>query len=237
MKLFRKILCAMLVALIAVSAAVALAETRTVYLDSKDFAAPVYDYFSIDALAKGDKITAVKSSNKSVLRVVSLQKGSRVTTHYEEKTTRNSYSAQFCVRLLKAGAATLNYRLNGEAMSQAFNVKKYVNPIKSLVIGGIDGTNLKAKFARNCYDSIKLTKTAKAGKLTIKAANGWKIRYAYWEDNDDNTELQFTAGGQGVSACAIDLPKMSRRGSYYVGICLVNTATRGEKLLGLGINK
>ena len=236
MKMFRKLLCAALVALIAASALAAFAETRTVYLDSKDFASPVYDYFSIDELAKKDKITAVKSSDKSVLRVVSLQKSNRETTHYEEKATKNSYSAQFCVRLLKAGTASLNYKLNGEDKSQTFNVKKYVNPIKSLVIGGIDETNLKARFARNCYDSIRLAKSAKAGKLTVKAAKGWRIRYAYWEDNGNNTELQCTAGGQGVTACSINLPKMTRKGSYYVGVCLVNVATQGEKLIGLGIN-
>ena len=253
MKMLRKLLCvALIVAMIAVTAMVAAAEgtgtaadagtdavsaaTRTLYLDSKDFIAPVYDYFSIDGLQKSDKVTSVKSSDKQVLKVVSLQKGTRSTRNYEDKTTKNTYSTQIYVRLLKAGTATLNYKLNGEERAQTYTVRKYVNPIKSLVISGIDNTNLKTLFARNCYDGIKLAKTAQAGRMTIKAANGWRIRYAYWEDNTKNIERQFTAGGKGVSACYIELPKMSRKGSYYVGVSLVNLATKGEKLIGLSIN-
>ena len=238
MKMFRKLLCsALVVALIAVTMVAAFADTRTVYMRSTDGNSTFGEYVSLDNVKKDSKITSVSSSNTSVMKVIRLNRSTNTNYTYADKKTTTNYGAEFYVNLLKVGSATLSYNLDGAKKTQKFVVKKYTNPISSLVLTGINNNNLKSKFAKGSYgNSISLTKDAKAGKLTVKAASGWKIRSAYWEDYSKNIEYEFYAWGNGVSSCSLNVPKMIKGKSYYVSVSLINTKTKGTNYCSISIH-
>ncbi len=233
MKMFRKLLCAALaVALIAVTAAGALAAAvdQTLYRTNSE--GTLYDYVYLQQVDAGSNITGVSSSNTKVMKPVSLNRGTNsqsVYTYEDGKTQKTkSYSAYLYVKLLKKGKATLKYTVDKTKYTRTYQVKNYVNPLSSLVLTGVGTTNLKSKFAKYNFVSATLKKNAKAGKVKAKAASGWKIRSVEWQDCKNNTRYLYSNGGAGASSVSLNVPKMLKSGYYNVTVRCVNTADKGE---------
>lgn len=232
MKMFRKLLCAaLLVALIVATMTTGLAATKYFYMSNG-----YYTSGSISIpLTKNSKITSVKSSNTGVMKVSSLWQSTTVDEDFDENKTTKRYSADIYVGLLKKGSATLTYKLDGVKKSQKVVVKKYSNPVRSLVLSGYGSKNLKSLFAKEGNATLTLTKNAKAGKLTVKAASGWRISSGAWYDNETYAEYDFYAPEKGASSFTLSVPKMAKGGDYSVEIDFVNTSTKGALRIALDI--
>lgn len=246
MKNIRKLLCAILAAaLLILTALPALAEIEfdsspvTVYLSDKEGSSYVWADFSVWGLEKDSKITDVKSSNKKVVQVYSVQH-SQGKTKYTEEDREDSewYDAYIENKALKAGTATVSFKVDGTTYKKKITVKGYTNPVKSLVLTGVSSANQKSKFAKGDYANIPLKKNAKAGYLKVSAASGWKIRRVYWYDRTDDdwdTYRQFSSG-KGVASVKMPVPAMKKTGRYNVEVEFVNTKTGGTKYINLYYN-
>ena len=130
-------------------------ENRVIYKD-KDTTS--YNIM-LDGVSKTSAITKLKSSKKSVATVSKFVYGD---------------TAYVAINMKKPGKTTVtfNVKYKGKTVKAKTKVeiRKYVNPFKSLKIGS---KNYASKFKENPY--CTLTKTAK-GKMTIKLKSGYKIK-------------------------------------------------------------
>ncbi|MBR6221698.1 MAG: hypothetical protein IKQ80_14125 [Clostridia bacterium] len=236
MNMFRKILCtALAVALIAAMMLTAMAETATLYMRGKDNGTNFYESVELQNVTKDTRITDIKSSNKKVMKVLSLRKTTSTNKVYGTGKTEKSYGARISVNLMKLGTATLTYKQDGKRMSQKYVVKAYSNPISSLVLTGISDKDLKARFDKHgLADSLSLTKNASAGKLKVKAASGWVITSVTWRDQAEDSERCYYSY-RGASSCTLSTPAMVKGNGYYLSVDLRNKATGGSQYVSISI--
>lgn len=231
MKTIRRSLCVALAVFVLITATLpALAEIRLVpesvplYMNSKngkDYTAT--RNITISGIDSDSKITDPKSSKPSVLRIdqLNIEK-----THLEalSGTSYEEISAKLSVRLKKPGEATVSVKVNGETYKTKVEVAEYVNPVKSFVITGISGKNLKSQFNTSGSASGALTSDAKAGQVRLTAANDWKIRKIGLICLDDIIMYERVPGPK---TCVLDIPAMKKGNYYIIGARLESTITGG----------
>ena len=238
MKLFRKIICtALIVALIATVMLTAFADTMTLYMRGKDNGTTFYESVEVQDVTKDTKITAIKSSDKTVMKVMSLRRSTYTNKDMDTGKSTKSYGATISVNLKKLGSATLTYKQDGKSKSQKFVVKSYTNPVSSFVLTGISNKNLKSRFDKHgLADALQLTRNASAGQLKVTAASGWVITSISWNDTNKNHDHSFYCYN-GVSSYALNVPKMTKDGRYYITVDLKNKKTGGSQYVSLSVGQ
>lgn len=236
MKRTRKVFCALLVAALLVLSVVpayaASVDTSAmkVYMGGKDKSDWGWGSFDINDMKPGDKVTEVKSSNKSVVKIVELDMYQSTYQYYEgDESTQNYINASIGFSALKPGTATITFKVNGKKYSKKITVVGYANPIKTFKLTGVSKTNLKSKFAKKTSVEEKLKADAKAGYLEVSAASGWKVISAEFSDETDSYEGYSFYSSKGVNAVKIAVPKMLKKGRYYVWLNFRNTSTKATQ--------
>lgn len=237
MKNTRKLLCALLAAVLMILSVVpALAdvyvetEAETYYLASKSNPSTRSDWIYISGIEKNTKITDVKSSNKAVATIRGIERGQWDYEYYDPDEKSSSYSAEIYVNLIKAGKSTISFKVDGKAYKKNYTVVNYVNPVKSYQLTGYNNKNLKSKFASVNSFNEPMTANLKAGYLKVTAAAGWKVKELYWSDrNDYSSSRRYSFGTNGVNTAQMPTPAMKKSGSYYVYATLVNTKNGGTQ--------
>lgn len=102
------------------------------------------------------QIKSVKISNKKIAEVSARKNG-------------------IAVKAKKAGTATVTFSVKYGNKTKKFSTKlkvyKYINPIKSYVIGGLE---IKSKYKNITSCNLKISKDMSV-KFNVKAKSGWKI--------------------------------------------------------------
>lgn len=115
------------------------------------------------------KVTNVKSSNKSVVAV-------------SVKREPNLKNYIVTLKLKKPGTAKITCKVNGKKYAVKVKVRKYEPAIKSLKVGKLDmAEELKTKAlvrtVGGCYGLMAFG--SKTNKVTVEAADGWKVNKIY----------------------------------------------------------
>lgn len=245
MKHTRKLLCALLAAaLLILSVAPAYAvsvdtKAATIYMGSKDGSEWAYSSIEINDLTASSKITDVKTSNKAILRLGSLNTWDSTYSSLgdDDEYSGADYSASIGVYGVKKGKATISFKVDGKSYSKTFTVVDFANPIKTLTLTGISSANLKSKFAKTSYLSEKLKANAKAGYLNVAAASGWKIISAEWTDQGSDYNARYFHSSKGVASMKIPVPAMKKNGNYYIWATFVNTKTKATMSINYHLGK
>lgn len=151
---------------------------------------------------------------------------------YQSETDSIRRYANIRFRPLAAGTATITAKVGSQTLSKKITVYNYTNPLKSLVISGIEGgKNLASKFKKtSSVTGAALTKNTTIKKITAKAASGWVITNMQITSNreDDYANHYHSYRNSPTKAtlkCAMTLEK----GKYhYVYINLVNKSNGGS---------
>ena len=231
MKIFRRLFCAALVAVLLCASAMPAfaADKLTFYARSTSGEDWSWGSFSIEGYKAGAKVTGVKSDNKKVATVNCINYYNNEYHYLEDDRTEKYNEASVELRLMKPGTAKVSYSMGGKKYTQSVQVLKYVNPLKTLKLTGISSSkNLKSDFAKGSGASTTLSKNAKAGYLQVTAASGWKIRSMEWEDETNRKYYQISSWSKPFSSGKMKIPGMTKGKTYYVWITLINSKTGGE---------
>ena len=152
------------------------------------------------------KISNAKSSNKKVATVKVL---------HHKYGGKHYYNMQ--IALKGKGKTTLSFKWGAKQYKIKYVVKSYANPVKTFKVGT---KNYAAGFAaaKQKYPTPVVVTKAKSltGKLNLKLAKGWKLRKAwYWQNN----KLHFIKNGGKVTkaqAVWVSVQKGSLREQLYV---------------------
>lgn len=179
------------------------------------------------------KKSSVKTSNPKVAKLRSLSRNvenRKYETDYFNKDWKgytdksDYYSYSIGLDLLKVGNATISFKVGSKTYKTQVSVKKYVNPLKSLTITGINGgKNLASKFKKTSYaKSAKLKKDLK--NVTVKAvpAKGWKINSIYVYDNTDSESYSHSNYTKGVKNAFVKVDQIKAANYTNVNINLVD---------------
>jgi len=230
MKNSRKFLCALLAAaLLVLSVMPAYAVSvdwrgGKMYLGSSNGTNTGDLTIEISDLKADSKITNLKTSDKSIIRLGSLDRWNSSWQDLEDDDNRSEYhDASIRLDGLKKGKAKISFKVDGKSYSKTIEVLGYVNPIKSFKVTGISSSNLKSRFAKTSYVNTNLKSDAKAGYVKVAAASGWKITGVTWSCWSGDGYRSFDFGG--VGSASLPIPKMSKKGEYNIYVYLVNTKT------------
>ncbi len=235
MKHVRRIVCAALVAVMLVLSALPACAasvdwgSKTIHLTSKSGEANFVDIFIEDL--NGAKVTDVKSSKPGVVGIITRRDTVSTLVNYEDE---NDHEEEDSVRIgligRKKGSATISFKINGKSYKHTYTVVGYVNPLKSFVLSGISGANLKSKFANGVIVDDKLKADAKAGDLVLTAASGWKIKQVMWVDLKNDEDMTRNTP-RGASSVRMSLPAMKKNGQYAIRMHFINSKTKADTWL------
>ena len=233
MKSFRKMICALLAVTVLCAAMMpAFADVgfyegnTTLYLRGETTSRTTYG-LSLQGIGEKTKLKSPKSSNKAVLAIYGLRRSSEHQDYYyEKKDPYVYYGASVSVLPLSEGKSTVSVNIDGKTYKKDVTVLNYTNPVKSLVLTGISGKNLKGLFNTSTDGDYKLTKDAKAGLLKVTPANGWKITYVSCSVGDENYSYSCYGGG-GAKSATITAPAMGMDSWNSVYVTFRNVATGG----------
>jgi len=231
MKAIRKLLCiALTVSMLCAAAFPALAEielvpeSTTMYLNSRNSKGlTATRYIAINGIGLNSKITNPKSSKPAVLSIDDL---TRSTDHIEQFPGEavDRISATLSVSLHKPGKSTVSVVVDGKTYKTKLNVAQYVNPVKSFVITGISGKNLKSQFRTSGSAVGTLASNAKAGQARLTVANGWIVRKIAFIGAEDTITHQRRAA---TTTVKLPIPAMKKGQYYVISATLQNAATGG----------
>ena len=211
-----------------VLAEIELPAKQTVYMSSKP-SRGVYVPIDISGLDSKQKVTKIKSSNKSVIRVDGATRTDAKTVDIFSKSRKlpDTFDSSLHLELSakKTGKSTISFKVDGKTYKTQISVLKYINPVKSMQFSGVGGTNLKKWFAKDSMVSYELKKNAKAGNLNIVPAAGWVLTSASFEDN--RTEKTYKVEGRALASAKIRIPAMKMGRTYTVRAEFVNTKNEG----------
>jgi len=231
MKTIRKLLCiALIVSILCVAAFPALAEielvpeSTTMYLNSTNSRnLTATRNIAISGIGLDSKITAPKSSKPAVLSIDQLKLETRHLESFPGEAV-DQITATLSVNLHRPGRSTVSVKVDGKTYKSKLKVEQYVNPVKSFVITGISGKNLKSQFRTSGGASASLTSNARAGQVKLVAASGWKIRKLGFISADDAIIYERKAG---TAAFRLTIPAMKKGAYYAIPATLQNTSTGG----------
>ena len=207
-------------------AAISVPKSQTVYLTSKNGTSSVS--IPVNGLTKKQKITksSVKSSNTSVMAPSSFFLRKKTIGQYILDVAPEAHAK-------KAGTSTITFKVGSKSYKSKVTVKKYVNPATTIIIPGVNsGKNIASKFNSDSYESGKQTKTAKSGKIRVKAASGWKLVRVFIDDNKLNGQGISYWSSKGVSSVSLPMAfALKAKGKYYYSFTFQNTKNKAELTL------
>ena len=141
---------------------------------------------------------AIKSTKSSNPKVASVEV-------QEYKTETGTYYLM-TITAKNPGATTLSFTYKGKKHKLKYRVVAYKNPAKTFKIGS---TNFTSKFAPKSLKSISgngnvsvsFNKKSLSGKVTLKLAQGWKIKKMwYWTKlSDKSYKMNYFKNGNKIS--------------------------------------
>lgn len=231
MKIIKRLLCVALafsvlcaVALPALAEIELVPESTTMYLNSrngKDLTAT--RKIAINGIDLDSKITNPKSSKPAVLSIDYLNRSTDRNEQFPGEAV-DQISATLYVRLHKPGKSTVSIKVDGKTYKTKLNVAQYVNPVKSFVITGISGKNLKSQFRTSGSALGTLASNAKAGQARLTTASGWIVRKIGFISTEDTITHERRTGATTVK---LPIPAMKKGNYYVIAATLQNVATGG----------
>lgn len=165
----------------------------------------------------GQKVTNLKSSNKSVVVA---------TLRYEP----NRKCPIVTLKLKKAGASKVSFKLNGKKYAVKVKVCKYQQAIKSLTVGKeLTKDEMSTKLMTRAVGGdyyIMTSSLSETNKVKVVAADGWKVKKIYkWKYVKKNGVLtsvpKTCANGskiKGSFSIIMQNKKTGFKEYYYVGV-------------------
>jgi hypothetical protein len=200
-------------------------------------------------LSKNSKVTNIKSSKKSVVKLSSCTLYSFISsgnTTYLDSDAENSswndpyYYAEIAYTAKKAGTSKITCKVGKKSFTTKITVKNYTNPLKTVKISGLkDGkdTNLKGLVdSDSTASALTLGSTQKDATIEIATKKGWAITSAELYDN--NTSTTYSAGnwsGQ-LSSVTLKPGTLKKGGNYSLSITLYNLKDYGTISVTYTIN-
>ena len=145
------------------------------------------------------------------------------TVPYEGENVEHS-SATLFVGLYKSGRSTVSVNVDGETYRTNLKLAQYVNPVKKLVVTGINGKNLKSLFRTSGSAVGTLASNAKAGQVVLTAADGWRIRKIGFISLDGTNVIERKTG---VKTYRMPVSAMKKGSVYLITAMIENAATGG----------
>lgn len=149
-------------------------------------------YLTISNMTTKQKVTSVKSSDTSVVEIITVGKYKNVSTTIKanasegEKKGKSSYAdATIIYKGKKPGKSVISFKIGSKTYKSTITVKKRPNALKSVKITGINGGKDLASAlnkSADCYINIKSNDVKKA-KLSVTAAKGWKVTSVEFTNN------------------------------------------------------
>ena len=216
-----------------VSAAISRPKTLATYLgpDGKGD-----DSINISGLKSDQSLTPenVKTSAKSVVGLEYINNSTHKTefNYWSGENASGGTTRESTIGLIlkKPGKSTISYTIGTKTYTTKVTVLKYVNPLSSLTITGINnGKTIHKKFAKNKYATIKLPKTVSKARITAKARSGWAVKslsvyngrksYEYESDGVTTAQLRNIKLSKGKQSCIdIELKNKSNKGTISLQI-------------------
>ena len=188
------------------------------------------------------KISNVKSSNKSVVKILSYSNYDNKYNYFHSSPTalKNSKDSYITYQAKKPGSSTISFKVGSKTYKSKIKVLKYVNPLSSLTLTGInDGKSFHEEFNKKTSIGLKVKKSVSNAKITVKAKKGWVITslrvseqsHQYYDDD-------YKSARSSMSLKHIRLRKGNGTSDYYtsIGIELMNKSNGGKIYLSLDLN-
>ena len=189
-------------------------KTQLVYMNGSDYGwIDIY----VGNIPKGQsvKMSSVKVSNKKVLKPTSVSLYNSEHHYFQEYDDYYDYSSYINLQALKAGTCKVSYTIGKKSYSTTVTVKKYVNPVKSLVVPGVkSGKNLASAFNKNSYNEIDLKSNGKKGNIVLKPKSGWRVISLEYRNYSDGIFRSFSWGDSGTTKAVLPLPKALKKNTY-----------------------
>ncbi len=201
---------------------------KTVYLES--------EYSSESISIQADKATTVKnlkSTNKTAVKPssYSLSQSTTVDENGKDKSTSRYGYAYFSA--VKPGTATVSFTAGSTTYKQKINVKKYVNPLKSVKINKAE---LAGMLKNSAYGAS--TTAAKTIKVNATAASGWKIQnISVFNSLNDGYLDAYRSYNKGASKGSLSFSGYNVKQYGSVGISLKNTKDGGEIRVSISLRQ
>ena len=219
-------------------AAISIPKSQTVYLRSKSGTTSYTGIvgIAVDGMTKKQKITksSVKSSNTSVIAPTSMYRNASDSSYQSFENSGYDYSRSSAYSYIdlvakKPGTATVSFKIGSKTYKTKVTVKNYVNPAATIKIPGVNsGKNIASKFKSQNYASGKQAKTVKSGKISVKAASGWKLTNISVYDNRTNQTISYWSS-KGVSSVSLPVAfALKAKGRYDYTFTFKNTKNKAE---------
>lgn len=201
-----------------------------------------YNYVSVHVSGLSSKQKIAKSSVKVSDRKVLVPDG---VSHWHNSSTReyfngqkthvqNDYSAEMEFFAKKAGTSKITYKIGSKTYTTTVKVLNYTNPISSMTISGVK-TNLASKFKASNMGSAKLASSPSSGKITVKAATGWKISNIVLSNSAYTFSRSASSYAKPASALTLYTGALKKNAGYQISVDLINTKTGGRQYLSLDL--
>lgn len=142
----------------------------------------------------------IKSSDSSVAKLLSISNTTYKRNDWVNTSTYSDKQGSILLTLKKPGTTTISYKIGSKTYKTKARVRKYVNPLSSLTITGINGgKNIRSIFNKVSDPSYKISKSISNIKIKAKAQDDW-----YFDD------MRFIRGGKyGYSAMTYNNPNQT----------------------------
>ena len=184
--------------------------------------------------AANAKKSGVKSSNKKVARVTAVDNSEYL---YEDSFNKESHKHFGCyvrLKLKKAGTTVVTCKSGGKTYKRKVTVKKYVNPVSSVTITGVNkGKNIAGKTKKKNYVNFKGVKCANS-KITVVPKKGWTLENIHFFNS--NTGESIDQSGKhydetlqkDVIYNTMNIGKLVKSNSYSIHLRFTNAAGVSE---------
>ncbi len=183
--------------------------------------------------------SAVSSSKGSVASVYDITRNEQeseteILDTAEQSDDTNSYSYTIGLKLKKAGTTTVSFTIGGNTYSTTVKVVKYVNPVKTIKIKGLNkGKNIASKTKKKNYINFKGV-SSKSSTINITPKAGWTVESisCTCSNTDESASRKNTVrnGEATVTVKSMSLGVLRKYYTYYIDVTLVNKGGYRESL-------
>lgn len=169
------------------------------------YAPPSDNYYCREFKGAANQVKNLKSSNKKVVKAYTYDKYTDLVP-------------------VKPGKSTITFTYKGKKFKAKVTVKKYTNPVKSIIFGS---KVYKGQFKSKAFAEMKL-KAAKGKTIKVTPQKGWKVYSitAFYDSKGVSRQKTIKNGGK--------LPNVS---AFYAAIVVMkNTETGGYEELGFAFD-
>ena len=132
---------------------------------------------------------------------------------YTQNKVYSDKTADIYFSLMKPGTSTISFKIGSTTYKSKVKVLKYVNPLSSLTITGINGgKTIHKNFNKDTQPDYKISKTIPNAKVTAKARKGWDI-VTVSINRDSSSGTKTYRSYSGLSDCTLRNARITK-GSY-----------------------